>query len=140
MPNAILSTAPLFQKEGIAFLRITVGLLMVYHGIEVFDSKLIEEYAKWDSIKSLPNPLLMAYAGKSAELVSGILLTIGFLTRPAAILLMFTMLFVTFFIGHGKFWYDDQHPFMMALMALVFIFCGPGKWSLDQLFFSQQKS
>ena len=140
MPNAILSPAPLFQKEGIAFLRITVGLVMVYHGVEVFDSKLIEGYAKWDSFKSLPNPLLMAYVGKSAELVSGILLTIGFLTRPAAILLMFTMLFVTFFIGHGKFWYDDQHPFMLALMALVFIFCGPGKWSLDQLFFSQQKS
>ncbi len=140
MPNAILSPAPLFQKEGIAFLRITVGLLMVYHGVEVLDSKLIEGYAKWDSFKSLPNPLLMAYVGKSAELVSGILLTIGFLTRPAAILLMFTMLFVTFFIGHGKFWYDDQHPFMMALMGLVFIFCGPGKWSLDQLFFSQQKS
>ena len=139
MPNAILSPAPLFQKEGIAFLRITVGLLMVYHGVEVFDSKLIEGYAKWDSFKSLPNPLLMAYVGKSAELVSGILLTIGFLTRPAAILLMFTMLFVTFFIGHGKFWYDDQHPFMLALMALVFIFCGPGKWSLDQLFFAQQK-
>ncbi len=106
MPNAILSPAPLFQKEGIAFLRITVGLLMVYHGVEVLDSKLIEGYAKWDSFKSLPNPLLMAYVGKSAELVSGILLTIGFLTRPAAILLMFTMLFVTFFIGHGKFVHD----------------------------------
>ena len=90
-------------------------------------------------LKGYPTPLLMAYAGKSAELVSGILLTIGFLTRPAAILLMFTMLFVTFFIGHGKFWYDDQHPFMLALMALVFIFCGPGKWSLDQLLFGQQK-
>ena len=63
MPNAILSTAPLFQKEGIAFLRITVGLLMVYHGIEVFDSKLIEEYAKWDSIKRLPNPVVDGLCG-----------------------------------------------------------------------------
>lgn len=139
MQSAILSTAPLFQKEGIAFLRITVGLLMVYHGVEVFDSKLIEEYAKWDSIKRLSNPLLMAYVGKGAEFISGLLLAIGFLTRPAAFLLMLTMLFITFFIGHGKFWYDDQHPFMMALMALVFICCGPGKWSVDQLFFPQQK-
>lgn len=139
MQSAILSTAPIFQKEGIAFLRITVGLLMVYHGVEIFDAKLIEEYAKWDSIKRLPNPLLMAYVGKGAEFISGLLLAIGLLTRPAAFLLMITMLFITFFIGHGKFWYDDQHPFMMALMALVFICCGPGKWSVDHLFFPQQK-
>lgn len=139
MRNTILSTAPFYQKGGIGFLRITVGLLMVYHGLEVFDSKLIGGYAKWDSFKSFSNPLFMAYAGKGAELVSGLLLAIGLLTRPAAFLLMITMLFITFFIGHGKFWYDDQHPFMLALMALVFIFCGPGKWSLDQLFFAQQK-
>ncbi len=40
-----------------------------------------------------------------------------------------------FFVGHGKIWYEDQHPFLFVLLAFVFFFIGGGKWSVDYLLF-----
>lgn len=34
----LLSASPVAQQSGLAFIRIIVGLLMVYHGWEVFDA------------------------------------------------------------------------------------------------------
>ena len=113
---------------------------MVYHGWEIFDSNKMNEYAKWDTIKSLPAPIFLVYLGKGLELVPGILMVLGLLTRPAALLMAINMLFICFKIGNGKFYYEDQHPFIFALLALVFFFTGPIKWSIDQLIFKQKTS
>ena len=119
------------NSTGFAIIRIITGLLLVYHGLEIFESAQMQEYASWDSIKSMPYPAFWAYLGKGAELVGGILLTIGFMTRPAAILIALIMLFICFKIGNGKFWYDVQHPFLFVLLSMIFFFTGPGKWSVD---------
>lgn len=119
------------NTTGLAIIRIITGLLMVYHGLEIFDSTQMQEYASWDTVKSMPFPAFWVYLGKGAELVGGVLLTIGFMTRPAAILIALTMLFICFKIGNGKFWYDAQHPFLFVLLAMVYFFMGPGKWSVD---------
>jgi putative oxidoreductase len=119
------------NTTGLAVIRIITGLLMAYHGLEIFESAQMQEYASWDSIKSMPFPAFWAYLGKGAELVGGILLTIGFMTRPAAILIALTMLFICFKIGNGKFWYDAQHPFLFVLLSMIYFFTGPGKWSVD---------
>ncbi|UFH53549.1 DoxX family protein [Spirosoma sp. KNUC1025] len=129
-----LSAEGLFQEGGLTFVRIVVGLLLIYHGWEVFDPTKMKEYAVWDVFKESSSPSFMVYLGKGSELVAGILLTAGFLTRIACLIIIGTMLYITFFIGHGKFWYEDQHPFMFVLMGLVFFFTGAGKWSLDALF------
>ena len=71
------------------------------------------------------------YGGKGAELVGGIFLLLGWFTRVAAIILVLTMAYIAFFIGHGKIWYEDQHPFLFILLGFVFIFCGPGSPALD---------
>jgi putative oxidoreductase len=119
------------NATGFATIRIITGLLMSYHGLEIFQSGQMQEYASWDSIKNMPFPIFWAYLGKGAELVGGILLTIGLKTRVAAILLTLTMLFICFKIGSGKFWYEDQHPFLFALLSMIYFFTGPGKWSVD---------
>jgi uncharacterized membrane protein YphA (DoxX/SURF4 family) len=41
------------------------------------------------------------------------------------------MFFISFFIGKGRFWYEDQHPFLFGMMALVFAVFGPGAWAID---------
>ena len=132
-----LQPIPAWQLNGLAILRIITGLLMTYHGLEVFDSSKIQEYAKWDVLKSFPSPLLMAYVGKGLEFVTGLLLTIGLFTRPASLLMAINMLVICFKIGSGKFYYEDQHPFIFAMLALVFFFAGPVKWSVDQLIFKK---
>jgi putative oxidoreductase len=105
----------------------------VYHGWEVFDKEIMKVYAGWDSFKGFSAPLTMAYFGKTSELVAGILLTIGLLTRVACIIIMGTFIYITFLVGNGKFWYEDQHPFMFLLIGLMFFFTGPGIFSVDVL-------
>lgn len=125
------------QRRGLACIRIIVGVFMIYHGREAFIQAKIAEYMTWDIFKNLSMPSFPIYLGKIAELVSGTLLALGFLTRFATILLGGTMLYISFFIGHGKIWYEDQYPFLFALLALVFFFTGPGAWSLDGIFFKK---
>lgn len=131
--NKIFSASPLWQTAGLCFVRIIVGYFMIYHGWEVFDKEIMSGYLTWDSFKGFSSPAFMVYMGKTAELVAGIFLLIGLFTRLASLVLIFTMIYVSFFVGHGKVWYEDQHPFLFVLLGLVFFFTGSGKWSVDQL-------
>jgi putative oxidoreductase len=128
----VLSPEPIQFSRALAVIRVIVGLLMVYHGQEVFNSELMQGYMKWDVFKNKA-ATFMVYAGKSSELIAGVLLTLGLLTRVGGLMLAGTMLYITFFVGHGRFWYEDQHPFMFVLFGVLFMFFGPGAWSLDQV-------
>jgi putative oxidoreductase len=125
-----------WQMNGLAVIRVITGLLMAYHGLEVFDPSKMAEYAAWDAIKTLPSPLVLVYMGKGLELVTGILFIAGLFTRPAALLMAINMLVICFKVGNGKFYYEDQHPFLFAIIAIIFFFTGPVKWSLDQVLFN----
>lgn len=140
MNNKLISPQPLWQSNGLFLLRVITGFLMAYHGLEVFDSNKMADYGKWDVIKVLPAPLFMVHLGKGLEFLSGILFIIGLFTRFAALFMAITMLFICFKVGGGKFYYEDQHPFLFALLALVFFFTGPVKWSMDQLLFKTKKT
>ncbi len=128
------SAEGVLQDSGLTVIRIIVGLLLIFHGWEVFDAAQIREYTKWDVFKQTSSPSFLVYLGKSSELIAGILLTVGLFARLSCLLTIGTMLYITFFVGHGKFWYEDQHPFLFVLLAFIFFFNGPGKWSLDALF------
>ena len=129
----LFSAAPWWRETGLALLRIIVGFFMIYHGWEIFDAELMNGYLDRDMFKNSSSGKLMVYAGKGAELVGGILLFIGLFTKIAALIVILTMAYIAFFVGHGKVWYEDQHPFLFVLLGLVFIFCGPGNWSVDKL-------
>src|SRR5690606_18843459 len=118
-------------EKGIGIVRIIVGLLLVYHGHEVFRPELMNSYLEWDQFKT-PLTKVMMYAGKWSELIAGVLLTLGLFTRVAALIMIGTVCYITFFIGSGRFWYEDQHPFMFALFGLLFFFTGGGAWRVDR--------
>jgi len=136
----IFSAAPLWQTNGLVLLRIITELLMTYHGLEVFKPDVMKGYKEWEVIKIIPSPLLMVYLGKGVELLTGICLTVGLFTRIAALFMFIDMIFICFKVGNGKFWYEDQHPFIFALLALVFFFTGPVKFGLDNQFFKKRKN
>lgn len=131
----LLSPLPMNIKTTIGILRIIIGAMMVYHGAEVFNTEQMKEYAKWDIFKSSSSPLMMPYIGKAAEFLSGLFLLLGLFTRIAAAILIVSMCYITFKVGHGQFWHQDQHPFMFVLFGLLFFFLGPGKWSIDHILF-----
>jgi putative oxidoreductase len=137
--NKLFSSSALWQTGGLTLIRMIVGLFMIYHGWEIFSAAKMNEYLEWDIFKQSSSGKILVYIGKGAELVGGLFLFIGLLTRIAAIILIGTMLYISFFIGHGKVWYDDQHPFLFVLLGLVFFFTGGGRWSVDGVLFKTKK-
>jgi len=128
--KSLFSSSPLWPTGGHALVRIIFGLLLVYHGIEVFRPDVMQGYMTWSMFQGRMASL-MVYTGKSSEFVAGVFITLGLFTRISSFLVMCTFTFITFFVGNGKFWYEDQHPFMFVLMGSVFFIHGPGAWSVD---------
>ncbi|MGC4035421.1 MAG: DoxX family protein [Chitinophagaceae bacterium] len=133
------SPLPLFQEKGLFAIRILVAAFMIYHGFEVFDSEAMNGYLQWDMFKSPSTGKLLVYLGKASELFGGVLLLIGLFTRIALIILACTMTYITFFVGHGKIWYEDQYPFLFVVLCFVFFFTGAGKYSFDNFLFNRKK-
>lgn len=130
--SKIFSPKAISKDNVLAFLRIVIGLFLIIHGKEVFETDKMTEYAKWETFKG--NSFL-PYLGKGSELVAGVLLMLGLFTRIAALITMGTFAYICFLVGEGKFWMNDQHPFMFVLFGLLFFFTGPVRFSLDNLFF-----
>ena len=88
-----------------------------------------------------PLPLTMAFLAKGAELTGGILVLIGFFTRPGAALIAFTMLVATLTANLGQDWnIDGGFTVSYFLFALILLTEGAGKFSLDPLLFRKRSS
>jgi len=133
------SSKGMMQSNGIACIRILVGIFLIYHGWEIFDAAKMKEYTTWETFKHSPSPSFMPYLGKASEFIGGLLLTAGLFTRVASLIIIGTMLYISLIIGSGKIWYEDQYPFLFALLALVFIFTGPGNFSADKIIFDNRQ-
>lgn len=122
------------QQSALALLRIITGALMLFHGSEIFDEETMKGYFVWDSFKGFSAPHIIVYAGKAAEFITGLLLIIGLFTRWAALVMAVSMFYICFFVANGKFWYEDQHPFIFGLLALVFVIIPITPYSFDAYF------
>lgn len=127
----LFSISSSMQAHGLAIIRIITGCMMIYHGWEIFNSTTMDGYLKWEMFDG-PGGKTMVYLGKGVELLGGILMALGLFTRAGAVILLCTMGYIAFFVGHGKVWYEDQHPFLFVLLAGIYFLLGGGAWSLDQ--------
>jgi putative oxidoreductase len=69
------------------------------------------------------------------ELVGGLLIAIGFLTRPAALALLgFMAMAVVTHLPRGFFWSSGgvEYPLMWGVAALFFLIRGGGPYSIDR--------
>ena len=138
MFNRLFSPNPLWNDYGLVVLPIITGLLMTYHGWEVFDSKKKEPYLTWDVIKILPAPEFMLYLGKGLELITGICLAVGLFTclrgwRPCQWPL--TCFSFALKLGTENSITEISTIFLFAMIAFIFFFTGPVKWAVDFLIF-----
>ena len=111
-------------------LRNMSGLLFLAHGTQKFLSFPGGERA--GSGIALDGP--GAYAGL-IELVTGVLITLGLFTRPAAFVASGTMA-AAYFIGHlpQGFWpinNGGDAAILYCFVFLYFVFAGPGAFSVD---------
>lgn len=129
-----------YTPIAIAIVRITVGIFMIIHGIEIFSAEKMKGYYDWFTKDfSMTNATFISYSGKAMELAAGIMITFGLFTRLGALIMAGAMSFITFGIGQGRFYMEDQHPFMFVLLAIIIFFDGGQKWSLDNLIFKRKK-
>ena len=125
--------------DGIAIVRIVVGVLLIFHGLQLFETQDMKGFSDVLFNMSIPFPQAMAYTGKVIELAGGAFLILGLFTRLMTALLFITFMFNTFFMGQGKIFSDDQHPFLFALLALLYFFTGAGRLSIDYILFINRK-
>jgi putative oxidoreductase len=137
--NKFFSPSPVSQNNGIAVIRVITGILLIYHGWESFDAEKMKTYTGWFVERKYSNPEIWAYSGKIAELLAGIGFTLGLFTRLASVATIAAFAGIIFLLGDkGKIFQGDQHPFLFIMLAFIFIFTGPGNWSLDQYIFRKK--
>lgn len=119
-------------------LRAQLGLVMVAHGWNhLFGGGKLDGTARWfESIGMRPGRL-HAWSASVTELVSGVLLLLGFLTPLAAagVVGVMVVAWVTAHLGNGFFIFRPgqgwEYVMTLAVVAVAVAGLGPGDWSLD---------
>lgn len=118
--------------------RLVVGLIFLSEGIQKFVSPETVGAGRFEKI-GFSNPEFWAAFTGIFEIVCGILVLFGFLTRMAAIPLLIIM--ITAFVktklpileerGFWSFAHEYRTDFAMTLLSVYLIVFGAGKWSVD---------
>lgn len=138
-------------------LRVMTGLLMIHHGSEggvgpanigTPEFQGFIDYIITPYFSFLPgSPVLWSAIHDYAEFFGGICFALGFLTRPAALSLLVTMMSAVYFhlsanglqgfpLGHvSNYSYDFEEPLLYALIFLMFWFNGAGPLSVDSIIY-----
>jgi putative oxidoreductase len=77
--------------------------------------------------------MLFAWLAGIAEFGGGLLLVIGLLSRPAALLLVVHFTLVILIAHGGDPLGDRELPILFGTTALMFLLTGPGRYSVDAL-------
>ncbi len=133
--GGIYSATPVFE----ALLRFVVGFWLVPHGAQklfgLFGGGGISGTAGFFSQIGLEPAVLMATLAGAGEFFGGLLLAIGFLTRPAALVsaVILAVATLTVHLGNGFFMSNGGFEFasLWFFAALYFVFKGGNEYSVD---------
>lgn len=122
-------------------LRVPTGIIFMAHGSQklfgAFGGYGLEGTGQWMASMGIEPGYLMALLSGSGEFFGGLAILIGLLTRPAAAVLVFTMLIaiLTVHIGNGLFMSNNGFEYALALLTIAasLMITGGGKLSLDRV-------
>ena len=120
---------------GLLVMRIGLGLSFIMHG----SAKVFAGPEMWKTLGAAIGywgihiyPAAWGFMAGFAEFAGGILFILGFLFRPAALLMLITMaVATTMHIRTGDDFLKYSHALEMAIVFFGLLFVGPGKLSLD---------
>lgn len=124
--------------------RLFIGICFMVHAfgkLGLVGTGNMPGYIAWLEGMGLPFAKQQAYLAMLTELLGGLALAVGFMTRPAALLLAFTMV-VAARLGHKGAGYlitnepeGAEYTINLAAICLVFFLIGPRAYSLDAMIF-----
>jgi putative oxidoreductase len=128
--EAVFDRLSAYQPQALAVMRIVAGLLFVHSGVQLLFGFPASTYPP-------PPPemnTLLLVAG-IMELAGGVLILIGWLTRPAAFILS-GMMAVAYWGFHYPMnpWPVNNMGAAAILFCFIFlylVFAGPGAWAVD---------
>lgn len=124
---------------GLALFRVFTGLMLAFgHGTGKLPPDGIRKFAGFLASLNVPAPTASAWAAMLAELAGGLLLALGLFTRPAAGLIVITML-VAVSTAHaadpifsaapgGR---SKEMALLYLMSAALFLFTGSGRYGVD---------
>lgn len=120
-------------------LRLAVGPVMAAHGFQKFRAGPAGQFAGLLDQLGVPAPVVMAYLVTGLELVGGILLVVGLITRLWGLLIAAQMVITTVLVkaqvgligpsGGGT---GAELDIALGAGALAIALLGPGKLALDR--------
>lgn len=124
--------------------RLFIGVCFVIHGLGklgLVGTGNMQGFVEWLESMKVPLAPVQARIAMLSEIIGGSLLVVGFMTRPACILLIGTMI-VAGRLGHKGAGYlitneppGGEYPINLAAICAVFLLIGPGFYSLDRIIF-----
>jgi putative oxidoreductase len=135
------------SKNRIILIRLVVGLIFLSEGIQKFLFPELLGTGRFEKI-GFSDPVFWAYFTGTFEIICGLLLLIGFLTRGATIPLLIVMLtaFVTTkwpILMNKGFWamaHEYRTDFAMTALLVYLLFYGAGRLSVDSMIYNPAKS
>ena len=128
-----------FKDHGLLVARVGLGLMFIGHGWP----KMVGGPQRWEKLgAAMANlgidfaPTFWGFMAAFAEVVGGAMLAVGFLSRPALVLLFITMVVAA--IRHavaGDGFKGYSHATEAAITFAGLFLIGPGRFSLDHKLF-----
>lgn len=124
-----------YSDLSLAALRVVTGVFLVYGSQDnVRSSARMEEFVRFLEANRFVLPELMAPLSVWAQVLCGVLLVFGLLTRWAGLVVAFNFVVAVWMVH----WAQDLRGWWPALvlvfLGLHFACAGGGRWSLDRLF------
>ena len=134
---AIFESLGKYRNTGLLIIRVGLGVMMMAHGFP----KLAGGPDMWTKIGGNMSvvgidffPLGWGFMAAATESIGGLFLLLGLFFRPAALLLLFTMIIASLvhLSDPKQGFMDASHAIELGIVFLGLVFIGPGKYSIDK--------
>ncbi|WP_332686134.1 DoxX family protein [Devosia sp.] len=116
-----------YAPQALAVLRIVAGLLFLLHGTQKLFGFPTSEF----------QPPLMSLFGAAGiiELITGVMIIVGFFARPAALVASGSMAVAYWMVHAPNNLFPPNNggdaPILFCFVFLYLVFAGPGAWSVN---------